>query len=398
MLCLAGGDVVKEQEQAYLELWEKNQEFDKIIHYIDLLKEPSVFLLGKKASALNNVRRYYEALDVLHAIKDVSQQDYLWHYRYGYTLMCLEKYAQAEESFLTALALNKDHMNTWFLLHDLYLHYLLDDDKLYETAEMIKQFDATPELLHDMGFCKQQQFNKDYVLFEGTQALLGDKIDNVLAAYNLFIQGLENVIKEEVQIIPLAYSLAQTLQPCFGPFTDMDSPLLADLIDELVYILYWFGVSDKAIVDITEPFIDALLCENHHIDSGDLALLNRMAYFQDYQGIVNFYLALPYTKRNAQYKARVIDAFIQLKQYEEAENMLQPFMYEAMNTFYWSYLYALLRLGQKKYEDAEQHLLCACQLDPKQVRIWELLEVLYRDILCNEEKMNWARNQREKNR
>lgn len=389
---------MKEQEQEYLALWEKNQEFDKIIHYIDLLKEPSVFLLGKKASALNNVRRYYEALDILQQIKDHSQNDYLWHYRYGYTLMCLEKYGEAEEHFLIALSLNKEHVNTWFLLHDLYLHYLLDEDKLSETAAMIEQFDGTPELLQDRGFCRHQQFNKDYVLFEETVDLTLDQRRAVQDAYTLFIQGLESVIKEEVQIIPLSYSLAQTLTPHFSTFEDMDSPILSDLIDELAYILYWFGVSDKMVVDIIEPFIDVLMCEENDITPGDLETLNRMAYFQDYQGIVNFYHALPYTRRHIHYKARAIDALIQLKQYEEAEIMLQPFMYEALHTFYWSYLYALLKIGQKQYDDAERYLLCAGQLDPKQVKVWDLLEILYRDILCNEEQLTWVRNQREKNR
>lgn len=392
------GDVVKEQEQEYIALWEKNQEFDKIIHYVDLLKEPSVALLGKKASALNNVRRYYEALEVLQSIKTVSQQDHLWHYRYGYTMMCLEKYEAAEESFLIALSLNKEHVNTWFLLHDLYVHYLLDEEKMYETAEIIEKFESTPELLIDRGFCRHQQFNKDHILFEESKERIGDHFPIILRAYQLFIQGLEQVIREEKQIMPLTYSLAKTIHPYVAPFEGVDSPILSDLVDELMYILYWFGVSDRMMVDVTEPFIDALMCGNTDITSGDLIELNRMAYLKDYQGIVDFYYALPYIKHNEQYKARMIDALIQLKQYDEAEHMLSPFMYEAMTTFYWSYLYALLKLGQKQYDEAEQYLLYACNIDPKQLKIWELLEVLYRDVLCDEEKMIWARSQREKNR
>lgn len=62
-------------------------------------------ILGRYSRALNNLDRFEEALAVIEIIKKDGEQDFLWHYRKGYSLFYLDRDEEAAASFQKAVEL-----------------------------------------------------------------------------------------------------------------------------------------------------------------------------------------------------------------------------------------------------------------------------------------------------
>lgn len=66
-------------------------------------------ILACYSRALNNLDRFEEALAIIEIIKEDGEQDFLWHYRKGYSLFYLDRDEEAAASFQRAVELSGDN-------------------------------------------------------------------------------------------------------------------------------------------------------------------------------------------------------------------------------------------------------------------------------------------------
>jgi hypothetical protein len=101
-----------------LRSWHEVEEHEKIIEEIEKFPRPewTYELINLYARALNNLGRYSEALDILMSVGEEGKNDYLWHFRTGYSLYYLNREEEAAERLQRAVELGDDHEDTHALL------------------------------------------------------------------------------------------------------------------------------------------------------------------------------------------------------------------------------------------------------------------------------------------
>ncbi|MBS4750781.1 tetratricopeptide repeat protein [Granulicatella sp. zg-ZJ] len=382
---------MQEFEKKQLTLWDKAQEFDKIIHYIDLLKEPTYEHLGKKVSALNNVRRYYEAIDLLETIKEDGKNDGTWYYRYGYALICLEQYQKAEEYLRQAVALNDKDGDAWYLLSVLYEYYLPNEEKLSEVVETLQTVSYLSEDLLPREFLQNQQFNREYVLFAKTDV---PNKDHIINDYQKFIQALEKVVKYHHQIPKLVISLAKSILQKIDEQIELD--LENSLESELSYILSWFGVDEMIYERSLYIFTYTLFFgKEEHASPENLLTILTASDEENYQFIIDFIDLLPAEEQEVHAEWKV-GAYIHLGEYGQAINVLEQYREDNKRNSQWHYTYGFCLMHFSEYEKAKEYLLLAVEYDHTNEQAWRLLEHVFLEGLDDLTNANWAREQREK--
>ncbi|GAV15753.1 DUF4261 domain-containing protein [Paenibacillus sp. NAIST15-1] len=101
-----------------LNLWHEEDEFEKIVGKIAEIPEQDrdYDIVGYLARALNNLKRYDEALQQLSTIKTQGENDFLWHFRVGYAYYYLSQYEDAVAAFEIANKLDPEDEDTSTLL------------------------------------------------------------------------------------------------------------------------------------------------------------------------------------------------------------------------------------------------------------------------------------------
>lgn len=390
------GECMESYEKERLDEWAKNQQFDKIIHYVDLLKEPSYEHLGRKVSALNNSRRYYEAIALLEELREHGQEDALWHYRYGYSLMCIEEYEHAQDHLLECITLNETDGDAWFLLCELYEHFLPNKEKLEWARGHLKNKTVLAQPLEQKEFVKGQIFNRRYKVLEEFDVYQESLYDKLTPHYDKYIHALESFVSSYEDIPKLTFALAKTILSAHETYTH---DIIGICTTEVAYILSWFGVSDALIEHSIDLFLYTLTIPQSQstVTADDYFVLANYVYHQQYDDIIAFIDHLPPDKRHYAYIEFAIRAYIYLHRFDDAKAYLLHYQQEAKQNAMWYYLYGLVASNLADFTTAKHTLFRAVELHPRFEDAWLLLEKVFLNGLHDIENANWAREQRELN-
>lgn len=393
---------MQEFEREMIEAWHSAYKFEEIVHYIKMLKEPTYEHLGKLASALNNLRRYYEALDVLESIKDAGENDLRWHYRMGYSLMCVEQYEQAEHHLLKCVEIDNDDGDSWFMLAELYRHFLPNQEKLEKVEQelLTKKVYAT-ELIYD-DFVTGQTFNKNHRVLDKLQTENEQTKTQLVACYEQFTDALEDIVQSNTQVPRLVIGLAQAIRTFAESDSYFQEQLKSDrmtqyLSAELLYILNWFGVSEETLTDALNLFLYTLTKEDSNIVSPEhLYELVTYSHQSEHQKIVDFYRGLSaYDQGYYEYAQWAIQAHIHLRDYEDALALLEFFSKEGETDSQWYYWYALCCTNIQEYEDARDLLFTCLKMEITFLEAWELLEYVLLNGFSNISGATWVKEKKE---
>lgn len=393
---------MQEFEKEMIETWNKAYQFDEIVNYIKMLKHPTYEHLGKLAAALNNLRRYYEALEVLESIQEEGEKDFKWHYRYAYTLICLEEYEKAEDHLLTCITLNNEYGDAWFMLGELYRHFIMNEEKLKWVEESLKTKEVKAEELNHEDFVQGQTFNKKHQLLN---KLILDNFHTkkeLISYYQQFIIALEQVIQHYYQIPKLVIGLANAIHSYSTVDKELDEKLSQEnfiqyLATEVGYILSWFGVNDVTMMDSINLFLYTVTNDKNQIVSPE-HLYELVAYSHkgEHQNIVDFYKNLsPMEKSQYEYAQWAIQAHIHLEEYGDAIALLEYFSTDGEEDSQWYYWYALCCTNINEYEDARDLLYTCLTLDLTFFEAWDLLEFVLLNGFNNPESAFWVKTRKE---
>jgi hypothetical protein len=103
---------------AALKKWHDQGRHKRIIETVETVArdEWDYGMASCYARALNNVNRYWDALNILLSVRGQGEQDCYWHYRVGYSLYYLDQMAAAALYLKKAVDLGDEHDNTKYLL------------------------------------------------------------------------------------------------------------------------------------------------------------------------------------------------------------------------------------------------------------------------------------------
>lgn len=390
---------LKNLEKEQLEKWHQNNEFEQIVRYIDLLRQPTYEHLGKKASALNNLRRFYDAIDVLNSIKQEGETDSLWHYRYGYALMNVDRFVESEQSLLKSVALDEKNGDAWYLLSVIYHNYLPNEEKEAWVREKLEHAECDAQELHYDNFVKGQAFNSQYHLLEYVEFENDFQKAVVTNSYQKLIDALEHVVTDNDQLPLLVIGLAETVKST--SLTLLDEDLGSQLVAELAYILNWFGIEQPLIMTLLNLFSYALEYDSQSSPPGEVTprhLSQLMMWLEkkQYQAILDLFFSLPMEKQTYDYGEWAIQALIYLKEYDRAQYYLDLYSEEGEDQPYWHYWYGSVQANQGRFEEAKKHLMCSVDLDPYNKHAWLMLEDVCLRGLNDVFGANWARKERER--
>ncbi|RRJ62736.1 SMI1/KNR4 family protein [Paenibacillus oralis] len=95
---------MREDLLAQLETWHEEDKFENIVNAITEIpaEDRDYELVSHLGRALNNLKRYEEAVEQLMTVADEGQEDPLWHYRAGLAYYYLERYDEALKAFEAA--------------------------------------------------------------------------------------------------------------------------------------------------------------------------------------------------------------------------------------------------------------------------------------------------------
>lgn len=123
--------------------WHEADQHQKIVDAILQLpqEERTYQITGYLARAYNNLARYEEGLALLESIADEGREDWVWWYRMGYSYFRLSRFAEAEEAFQMAVALNPEEGDCWYFLCRIYRDSIHKPEALAAALEQLKRVD-----------------------------------------------------------------------------------------------------------------------------------------------------------------------------------------------------------------------------------------------------------------
>ncbi|MWV42559.1 glucan biosynthesis protein [Paenibacillus sp. HJL G12] len=98
--------------------WHEKEKHQQIVDLLVAIPEEELDYEGVSllARAYNNLGLYEEALDQLENIAEAGKEDYLWHYRVGFTLYHLKRYEEATQAFRRSDQLESGDQSTEYFL------------------------------------------------------------------------------------------------------------------------------------------------------------------------------------------------------------------------------------------------------------------------------------------
>ena len=113
---------MKEELLGKIERLHDLEKYQEIIDLIESLpaERLNTELIGKLASAYNNIENYAKGLELLKTIEFEEGHSFLWNWRAGYSYFFLEDYSNAEKCFLKAYKLDSSDDATCYFLKEAY--------------------------------------------------------------------------------------------------------------------------------------------------------------------------------------------------------------------------------------------------------------------------------------
>ena len=128
-------------KETLLEEIERLHDLEKYQEIIDLIEalpaeRLNTELIGKLASAYNNIENYEKALEILKTIEFEEGNSFQWNRRAGYSYFFLEDFVNAEKCFLKAYKLDPNDEDTYYFLIGIYtsLSRIEDENRNSEKA------------------------------------------------------------------------------------------------------------------------------------------------------------------------------------------------------------------------------------------------------------------------
>lgn len=123
-----------------LNKWHEEDEFQKIVDEISLMVEEEMDydVISHLVRALNNLKRYEEAIEKLLSVEEEGKNDFYWHFELGYAYYYLERFDEAKYEFEAAWELDQNDEDTMRFIG-------FCKEKLQEAAGL-KQENFDPEL------------------------------------------------------------------------------------------------------------------------------------------------------------------------------------------------------------------------------------------------------------
>lgn len=123
-----------------LEAWHEEDEYGQIVDAISAIpeKDRDYVLNSHLGRAMNNLKRYDEAIAILNMVQEEGKDDPLWHYRIGIAYYYTEQYRKAQRAFETADRLDPGDEDTLEFLEAI-------EEKLAEEPEEEPGAEEGPE-------------------------------------------------------------------------------------------------------------------------------------------------------------------------------------------------------------------------------------------------------------
>lgn len=381
-------------EKKQFEEWQKEQAFEKIVHYVDLLKDPSYEHLGQKAAALNNLRRYHEAKDLLESIYEQGKEDTMWYYRYAYLQMQFYDIDTALKSLERSLELDKTNGDAWFLLSVAYS--IRGDEELAKSAhEAAIANNVNLQYLNDDVYRQNQKFNPYYnfgylnvIKDERLKKVIEEAIGQTIYLFEEKVQTFDQIPKI---IHALINTIKQQLQENGVYFAEQ---LRMALEDDVLYLLEWFGVPVAQIMHIelmwafesyypyivkmpVEHLMTLLHVENDNWEDNVNQLLQEVKHSDN---LLEYYLI-------------TIDCALEQEYIDLARQLLNDSDHLKHGNDIWWQLNGYAYMAEDNPYAAKEALDLALHYNAKNVRTWMAIEHLYLEFFDDIKKANDAREQ-----
>lgn len=379
-------------EKKQFEEWQCDQSFEKIVHYVELLKEPTYEHLGQKAAALNNLRRYHEAKELLESIYEQGKDDTMWHYRYAYLQMQFDDLDSAIKSLERSLELNRTNGDAWFLLSVVYSMRGEEEAAKSAHEEAIAN-NVNLQYLDDDVYRQHQKFNPYYDFAflnvpqdSKTSQVIQDALQQTIYLFEEKVQNFEQIPK-------IMHALINTIKQTFqqeGMF--FSEKLRVALEDDVLYLLEWFGVPVPLIMHIElmwafeayYPYVVKMPVEHLMmlLNVGDelweTTALELLEEVQNHDNVLEYYII-------------IIDCALEQEDVDLARQLLNDSEHLNTKSDVWWQLNAYAYMIEDNPYAAKEALEYALSYNDKNVRTWMALEHLYLEFFDDIKKANEAR-------
>ncbi|MBS4761109.1 hypothetical protein KG089_00125 [Carnobacteriaceae bacterium zg-ZUI252] len=385
-------------EKKQFEEWQNAHEFEKIVHYVDLLKEPSYEHLGQKAAALNNLRRYYEAKELLESIFEQGQNDAMWYYRYGYLQMQFEEFSRAETMLKKAVELDRQNGNAWYLLSVLYEYFLHEHDLAQMAHQKAIEHQVNIDYLDDDTFKVNQQFNKQYRFIH--QLMIEDEAlkKNVLEAFFQMIYLFEQHVNDYAQLPTVLQAFSHTIKQLFANHNRrLNEPVRQALEDDILYILDWFGVNYQLAETLCALFrFESFKQQPFHIKAEHLMYLLDTTDQQFERKVVTLFEQLSEEEKTIDYYLLAIEIYLDEDNVEMGRQLLQESHDLGQENDFWWQMYGYLLMLEGNHLQALDAFEKSVALNEENAESWMGIEQLYIDFFDDLSRANFAREKWER--
>lgn len=384
---------MQEFEKKQFEEWQNEQAFEKIVHYVELLKEPTYEHLGQKAAALNNLRRYHEAKDLLETIYEQGRNDAMWYYRYAYVQMQFDNLDTAAKALEHSLELDKTNGDAWFLLSVVY--NLRGEEAAAKSAhEAAIANNVNLKYLDDSVYRQHQKFNPyyDFAFLNVIQDTTKREI--ITDALRQTIYLFEEKVQKFDQVPKIMHALINTIKQAFQEKDiNFSEKLRVALEEDVLYLLEWFGVPMSLIVlielmwsfEVYYPHLVKMPVE--HL----MTLLN-VADEQWEKTALQLLEDAKYQDNVLEYYVIIIDCALEQENIDLARQLLNDSEHLNKNSDIWWQLNAYAYMAEDNPYAAKEALNYALRYNDKNFRTWVALEHLYLDFFDDIKKANEARD------
>jgi tetratricopeptide (TPR) repeat protein len=178
-----------------LNIWHENDEHQQIIDAIEKLPRDDwdFEISGLYARALNNLKRFKEALDQLNMFQNEGRENGVWNFRVGYSLYYLNREAEAAEYFQKAIDFGDNGEDTRLLLkHSLFEAHvkllITDEIALLENGkqdiETQERFDEMMIAINDL---RDKYFGNDPAMKTGVENMIRHRVQYLADRFHLNI-------------------------------------------------------------------------------------------------------------------------------------------------------------------------------------------------------------------